>query len=130
MSGSLLQLPFPIILFYLLFFLFKSSIGFCSFLCSDRGLILDIFQRYVKFILTYLYSEKAKKFCWIFPLLLTTVHPVKSKGKISQNLVAFSEYMNFNMPCVVYKCQLIFTSSIINWRNCICQVLLFLLVTI
>ena len=46
---------------------------------------------YLKFI----YSEKATKFCKIFPLLLTTVHTVKSKGKISQNFVAFSEYMNF-----------------------------------
>jgi hypothetical protein len=26
---------------------------------------------------------------------LTAVHTVKSKGKISQNYVAFSEYMNF-----------------------------------
>ena len=33
----------------------------------------------------------------IFPLLLTTVHSVKIKGKISQNFVAFSEYMNFNL---------------------------------
>ena len=36
------------------------------------------------------------KFCEIFPLLLTTVHTVKSEGKISKNVVAFSEYMNFN----------------------------------
>ena len=43
----------------------------------------------------FIYSEKATKFCEIFPLLLTTVHTVKSKGKISQNFVAFSEYMNF-----------------------------------
>ena len=43
-----------------------------------------------------LYSEKAAKFCEIFPaVLLTTVHTVKSKGKISQNFVAFSDYMNF-----------------------------------
>ena len=47
---------------------------------------------YVKFI----YSEKATKFCEICPFLLTTVHTVKSKGKISQNCGAFSEYMNFN----------------------------------
>ena len=46
--------------------------------------------------LKFIYSEKAPKFCEIFPLLLTTVHTVKSKGKISQNSVAFSEYMNFN----------------------------------
>ena len=43
----------------------------------------------------FIYSEKATKFCEMFPLLLTTVHAVKSKGKISLNFVAFSEYMNF-----------------------------------
>ena len=37
----------------------------------------------------------AAKFCEIFLLFLTKVHTVKSKGKISQNFVAFSEYMNF-----------------------------------
>ena len=46
-------------------------------------------------VLKFIYSEKAAKFCEIFLLLLTTVHTVKSKGKISQNFVAFSEYMNF-----------------------------------
>ena len=45
--------------------------------------------------LKFIYSEKATKFCEIFPLLFTTVHTVKSKGKILQNFVAFSEYMNF-----------------------------------
>ena len=39
-------------------------------------------------IVKFIYSEKA--------LLLNAVHTVKSKGKISQNFVAFSEYMNFN----------------------------------
>ena len=48
-------------------------------------------QKLVKFI----YSVKAAKFCEIFTFLLTTVHTVKSKVKISQNFVAFSEYMNF-----------------------------------
>ena len=42
----------------------------------------------------FIYYETATKFCEIFPLLLTTVHTVKSKGKISQNFVVFSEYMN------------------------------------
>ena len=42
-----------------------------------------------------MYSEKAKKFCEIFTLLLPYEVPVKSKAKISQNFVAFSEYMNF-----------------------------------
>ena len=39
-------------------------------------------------VLKFIYSEKATKFCEIFPLLLTAVHTVKSKGKISQNFVA------------------------------------------
>ena len=40
------------------------------------------------------YSEKATTFCQISPLLLSTVHTVKSKVEISQNVVAFSEYTN------------------------------------
>ena len=47
-----------------------------------------------------LFSEKATKFCEIFTLLLTVytvVKTVKSKVKISQNFVAFTEYMNFNI---------------------------------
>ena len=54
---------------------------------------------YIKFIC----SEKATKFWEIFPLLLTTVHTVKSKGKISQNFVAFSEYMNFTIPITFWN---------------------------
>ena len=45
--------------------------------------------RLVKFI----YSEKATKFWKIFTLLLSYVVPVKSKVKILQNFVAFSEYI-------------------------------------
>ena len=44
----------------------------------------------------FIYSEKATKFCEIFPLLLSYVVPVKTKVKILQNFVAFSEDMNFN----------------------------------
>ena len=47
-------------------------------------------------MLKFIYSEKAKIFYEIFPLLLSVCTVVKSKGKISQNFVAFSEYMNFN----------------------------------
>ena len=47
-------------------------------------------------LLTFIYSEKATKFCEISTLLLFYVVPVKSKVEISQNFVAFSEYMNFN----------------------------------
>ena len=50
-----------------------------------------LFHPHVKSI----YSEKATKFCEIFTLLFSYVVPVKSKVKISQNFVAFSEYMNF-----------------------------------
>ena len=46
--------------------------------------------------LKFICSEKAAKFWKIFPLLLTVFTVVKSKGKISQNYVALSEYMNFN----------------------------------
>ena len=49
-------------------------------------------------ILKFIYSEKATIFCEIFPLLLTVCTVVKSKGKISRNFVAFSEYMNFKCP--------------------------------
>ena len=53
--------------------------------------LFGFFSLNVKFI----YSEKATKFCGIFPLLLTVRAVVKNKGKISQNSVVFSEYMNF-----------------------------------
>ena len=44
------------------------------------------------YTLKFVYSEKATKFCEIS---LSTVHTDKSKVEISQNFVAFSEYMNF-----------------------------------
>ena len=53
-------------------------------------------EQNVSDILKFIYSEKATKFCGIFTLLLSYVVPVKNKVKISQNFVAFSEYMNFN----------------------------------
>ena len=46
--------------------------------------------------LKFIYSEKATIFCEISTLLLSYVVPVKSKVEISENFVAFSEYMNFN----------------------------------
>ena len=49
-------------------------------------------------IVKFIYSEKATKFWEIFTLLLSYVVPVKSNVKISQNFVAFSEYMNFMQP--------------------------------
>ena len=47
--------------------------------------------------LKFVYSEKATKFCDIFTLLLSYIVLVKSKVKIKQNFVAFSEYMNFTI---------------------------------
>ena len=41
---------------------------------------------------TFIFSEKATKFCEIFTLLLCYVVLVKSKVKVSQNFVTFSEY--------------------------------------
>ena len=47
-------------------------------------------------LVKFIYSEKATKFCEIFSLLLSYVGSVKSKVKISQDFVAFSDNMNFN----------------------------------
>ena len=45
--------------------------------------------------LKLIYSEKAAKFCKISSVDLSYVVTVKSMVEISQNFVAFSEYMNF-----------------------------------
>ena len=49
----------------------------------------------------FIYSEKATKFCEIFPFTVCTV--IKSKGKISKQFGAFSEYMNFTFCCLEIK---------------------------
>ena len=46
-------------------------------------------------IVKFIYSEKATKFCKISTVDLSYVVTVKSMVEISQNFVAFSEYMNF-----------------------------------
>ena len=71
------------------------------FVSLCRPLCMTIFVNFLwnvvpKIVLKFIYSEKATKFCEIFTLLLTVCTAVKSKVKISQNFVAFSEYMNFN----------------------------------
>ena len=43
----------------------------------------------------FIHSEKATNFCEISTVDLSYVVTVKSKVEISQNFVAFSEYMNF-----------------------------------
>ena len=72
----------------------KFEFRFLDLMEFDRiwATYIQIHTTYVKFI----YSKKATKFCDIFPLLLTVCTAVKSKRKILQNFVAFSEYMNFN----------------------------------
>ena len=74
---------------------------------------------YSRTFLKFIYSEKATKFCGILTLLLTAVHTVKSKAKISQNFVAFSEYMDFknileNLSFVV--CWGVDEYWIIHWK--------------
>ena len=64
-------------------------------------------------IIKIIYSEKAKKFCEIFTLLLPYLVPVKIKVKILQNFVAFSEYMNFKV--LTLKIQI---SKIWNTWHC------------
>ena len=49
-----------------------------------------------KFLLKFIYFEKATKFCEISTLDLSCIVTVKSIVEISQNFVAFSKYMNFN----------------------------------
>ena len=57
--------------------------------------LVDILPAIIN-ILKFIYSEKATKFREISNLILTVCTVVKSKVEISQNFVAFSEYMNFN----------------------------------
>ena len=54
------------------------------------------------FQIKFIYSEKATKCCKISTLLLSYVVQVKSKVEISQNFVAFSEYMNFKTQLLKY----------------------------
>ena len=49
------------------------------------------------FVLQFIYSEKATKFCEILTLLLSYAQTVKSKVKISQNFVAFSVVYDQNL---------------------------------
>ena len=62
-------------------------------------------------LVKFIYTEKTTKFCEIFTLLLSYVGPVKSKVKISQNFVAFSEYMNFNLRYFLGKEELVSNSA-------------------
>ena len=59
--------------------------------CTMIGLIL----------LKFRYPEKATKFCKISTVDLFYLVAVKSTVEISQNFVAFSEYMNFTLELII-----------------------------
>ena len=52
------------------------------------------------------------KFCENIALLLSYVVPVKSKMKISQNFVAFSEYVNFKYKIKVSYLRVVFPNAV------------------
>ena len=70
---------------------------------QEWGLLQHLWYLVIKFI----HSEKATKFCKISTVNSCYVVPVKSTEEISQNFVAFSEYMNFNEDDPSKRVQLI-----------------------
>ena len=79
---------------------------------KDRLLIqIKIPTYYIPIDLKFIHSEKATKLCEISTLLLSYVVPVKSKLEISQNFVAFSEYMY-----ILYKMLLFGQVFVINTK--------------
>ena len=80
-------------------------------------------------ILKFIYSEKARKFFEISTLLLTGTTQDKSKVEISQNFVAFSEYMNFTKDQIlswchdvsrlfIFVCLIIYTEKVMYIHMC------------
>ena len=53
-------------------------------------------------LVKFTYFEKTSKFCEISTLFLSYVVPINSKVEISQNFLAFSEYMNFTQSTQYY----------------------------
>ena len=74
-------------------------------------------------MLTFIYSEKATNFYEISTLLLSYQNlPIKSKVKISQSFVAFSEYMNFmsiwKEPLSIKFIYSVYSEKVTKiWRN-------------
>ena len=77
----------------------SSSFEFGALFTKFQKLPLPLSLKFVKF----LYSEKATKFYEISTLLLTVCTVVKSLVEISQNFVAFSEYMNFHWSRTIFS---------------------------
>ena len=70
--------------------------------------MLDCPTTFLMSFVKFIYSGKATKFFEIFTLLLSVWTVDKSKVKISQNCLAFSEYTNFT---ILNKVALIFLTS-------------------
>ena len=70
-------------------------------------------------MLKFIYSEKATKFCKISTVDLSYEVTVKCMVEISQNFVAFSEYMNFNITYVSLKPFEVYTALEIPFKNLI-----------
>ena len=64
-------------------------------LTASAYVTMDLQGQIAQVILKFIYFEKATKICEISTLDLTVCTVVKFKVEISQNFVAFSEYMNF-----------------------------------
>ena len=64
--------------------------------------------------LKFIYSEKATNFCKISSVHLSYVVTVKSTVEISQNFVAFSEYMNLTDFCISKNGMLFISGQIWN----------------
>ena len=83
-------------------FKFKSNVRYSKF-CTYNKYIewnsseikVSVFIKNCFLLIKFIYSEKATNFCQISTVDLSYVVTVKSTVEISQNFVAFSEYMNF-----------------------------------
>ena len=76
----------------------KNGISFNHKISSKMKLIAEEDYK-VKFI----YSEKATKFCEIFPLLLTVCTAVKSKGKSLQKICGLLRIYELYCTLLVYR---------------------------
>ena len=70
-----------------------------SSLCSEacQAVALKVRKSQKEIVVKFIYFEKATPFCEISTVALSYVVPVKSTVEISQNFVAFPEYMKFTV---------------------------------
>ena len=67
-------------------------------------------NRQIIIMIKFIYSEKATNVCEISTVYLTGTTQDKSTVEISQNFVAFSEYMNFIMINFYFYIAVLFLS--------------------